>query len=119
MIVPILLLIFVITFVAVVIVKCVKESNLQKVKDKEKEEKLNSVIPGTILYKGDLSGNPFADEYNSSIKVIDVKRNSKGEIWIKFAYEDIIRPGIYFEKTPNYSKLEDKLIIYPIIKLPK
>lgn len=119
MIVPILSLIFVITFVTCIVIKSIKESKLEKVKNKEKEEKLNSVIPGTILYKEDISGNPFADECNSSIKVIDVKRNSKGEIWIKYAYEDIIRPGLYFEKTASYSKLEDRLIIYPIIKLPK
>lgn len=121
MIVPILLLIFVIVFLVCVIVKGIKETNLREIKLKEQEEKLNSVIPGTILYKEGNSGNPFAIEYNSSIKVLDVKQNSEGEIWIKYAHEDIITttPGCYFEQVPNYDKLKDKLKLYPIIKLPK
>lgn len=60
MIVPILSLIFVITFVAVVIIKHVKENieeeNLKQVKLQEHEAKLNSVVPGTILIKESKKG---------------------------------------------------------------
>jgi len=124
MIVPILLVIFVITFVACVIVKRVKknikEENLKKVKLKEHEEKLNSVVPGTILIKeSKTSNNPFKVEDLSSIKILETKRNSSGEIWVKYAYENIVRPGKYFESCPSYDSLEDKLKLYPIIELPK
>lgn len=123
MIVPILALIFVITFVAVVIIKNIKESieedNLQKAMLAEKEVKLNSVVPGTILIKESKRGNPFKIDDLSSIKVLEVKRNSSGEIWVKYAYENIVRPGRYFEDCPSYDSLENKLKLYPIIELPK
>ena len=123
MIVPILSLVFVITFVACVVAKGIKEnikeSNLQKAKLKEQEEKLNSVIPGTILRKESKSGNPFETEDLSTIKVLETKRNSLGEIWIKFAYENIVSPGKYFESCPSYDSLENKLKLYPVIELPK
>jgi hypothetical protein len=123
MIVPILSLIFVITFVAVVIVKHVKENikeeNLKQVKLQEHEAKLNSVIPGTILIKESKIGNPFKVNDLSSIKILETKRNSSGEIWVKYAYENIIRPGKYYEDFPSYDSLENKLKLYPIIELPK
>ena len=123
MIVPILSLIFVITFVAVVIVKHVKENieeeNLKQVKLKEHEEKLNSVVPGTILIKESKRGNPFKVDDLSSIKILETKRNSSGEIWVKYAYENIVKPGKYFEDCPSYDSLENKLKLYPIIELPK
>jgi hypothetical protein len=123
MIVPILSLIFVITFVAVVIIKRVKENireeNLKKAKLKEHEAKLNSVIPGTILRKENKSGNPFKVEELSSIKVLETKRNSSGEIWVKYAYENIVKRGKYYEDCPSYDSLENKLKLYPIIELPK
>ena len=123
MIVPILALIFVITFVAVVIVKHIKENieeeNLKQVKLQEHEAKLNSVIPGTILIKESKSGNPFKVADLSSIKILETKRNSSGEIWVKYAYENIVRPGRYFEDCPSYDSLENKLKLYPIIELPK
>lgn len=123
MIVPILLVIFVITFVAVVVVKNIKKSieevNLEKVKLKEQKEKLNSVIPGTILRKENKSGNPFEVEDLSSIKILETKRNSSGEIWVKYAYENIICNGEYFERLPSYDSLENKLKLYPVIELPK
>lgn len=122
MIVPILALIFVITFVAVVIIKNIKESieedNLQKAKLKEHREKLNSVVPGTILRKENKSGNPFDVEDLSSIKILETKRNSSDEIWVKYAYENIVRPGRYFEDCPSYDSLENKLKLYPVIELP-
>ena len=120
MIVPILSLIFVIAFVAFVVSKGKRETNmLQDAKLKEQEAKLNSVIPGTILRKESKSGNPFDDEELSSIKVLETKRNSSGEIWIKFAYENIVSPGKYFEGFPSYDSLENKLKLYPVIELPK
>lgn len=123
MIVPILSLIFVITFVAVVIVKRVKENikeeNMKQVKLQEHEEKLNSVVPGTILIKESKRGNPFKVEDLSSIKILETKRNSSGEIWVKYAYESIVKPGKYFESCPSYDSLENKLKLYPIIELPK
>lgn len=123
MIVPILSLIFVITFVAVVIVRRVKENteeeNLKQVKLQEHEAKLNSVVPGTILIKESKSGNPFKVADLSSIKILETKRNSSGEIWVKYAYENIVKPGKYFEDCPSYDSLENKLKLYPIIELPK
>lgn len=123
MIVPILSLIFVITFLVVVIVKRVKENikeeNLKKVKLKEHEEKINSVVAGTILIKESKSGNPFKVADLSSIKILETKRNSSGEIWVKYAYENIVKPGKYFEDCPSYDSLENKLKLYPIIELPK
>ena len=123
MIVPILALIFVITFVAVVIIKHVKENieeeNLKQVKLQEHEAKLNSVVPGTILIKESKIGNPFKVTDLSSIKILETKRNSSGEIWVKYAYENIVRPGRYFEDCPSYDSLENKLKLYPIIELPK
>lgn len=123
MIVPILSLIFVITFVAVVIVirvkEKIKEENLKQVKLQEYEAKLNSVIPGTILIKESKSGNPFKVAELSSIKILETKRNSSGEIWVKYAYENIVKPGKYFEDCPSYDSLKNKLKLYPIIELPK
>ena len=123
MIVPILSLIFVTTFVAVVIIKHVKENNeeenLKQVKLQEHEAKLNSVVPGTILIKESKRGNPFKVADLSSIKILETKRNSSGEIWVKYAYENIVKPGKYFEDCPSYDSLENKLKLYPIIELPK
>ena len=123
MIVPILSLIFVIAFVAIVVVKgireSIKEDLLQKAKLAEKEAKLNSVIPGTILRKENKSGNPFSVEPLASIKILETKRNSSGEIWVKYAYEDFVRSGKYFEGFPSYNSLENKLKLYPVIELPK
>jgi len=124
MIVPILSLIFVITFVAVVIVKHVKENieeeNLKQVKLQEHEAKLNSVVPGTILIKESKRVNTFkVADLSSSIKILEKKRKSSGEIWVKYAYENIVRPGRYFEDCPSYDSLENKLKLYPIIELPK
>ena len=123
MIIPILLVSFVITFLVVVIVirvkEKIKEENLKQVKLQEYEAKLNSVIPGTILRKENKSGNPFETEDLSSIKIIETKRNSSGEIWVKYAYENIVKPGKYFEDCPSYDSLKNKLKLYPIIELPK
>ena len=123
MIVPILALIFVIIFVTVVIIKHVKENieeeNLKQVKLQEHEAKLNSVVPGTILIKESKIGNPFKVADLSSIKILETKRNSSGEIWVKYAYENIVKRGKYYEEFPSYDSLENKLKLYPIIELPK
>ena len=123
MIVPILALIFVIIFVTVVIIKHVKENieeeNLKQVKLQEHEAKLNSVVPGTILIKESKIGNPFKVNDLSSIKILETKRNSSGEIWVKYAYENIVKRGKYYEEFPSYDSLENKLKLYPIIELPK
>jgi hypothetical protein len=120
MIVPILSLIFVITFVTCVVIKGNRETtNLQNAKIREQEEKLNSVVPETILRKENKSGNPFNVDDLPSIKILETKRNSYGEIWIKYAYEKITTAGEYFENWPAYDSLENKLKLYPIIELPK
>lgn len=120
MIVPILSLIFVITFVTCVVIKGNRETtNLQNAKIKEQEEKLNSVVPETILRKENKSGNPFDVDDLPSIKILETKRNSSGEIWIKYAYEKISHVGEYFENWPSYDSLENKLKLYPVIELPK
>ena len=120
MIVPILALIFVITFVTCVVIKGNRETEkLQNAKLKTQEEKLNSVVPGTILRKENKSGNPFDVDDLPSIKVLEIKRNSSGEIWIKYAYEKITYAGEYFESWPSYESLENKLKLYPVIELPK
>lgn len=120
MIVPILSLIFVITFVTCVVIKGNRETtNLQNAKIKEQEEKLNSVVPETILRKENKTGNPFDVDDLPSIKILETKRNSSGEIWIKYAYEKIAYAGEYFENWPAYDSLENKLKLYPIIELPK
>lgn len=115
MIIYILFIIFAGAFLGFTIVKGIKESNQQKIRSKEQDERLNLVFPGTILCKR-ISGNPFSKE--PSIKVIDVKRNLEGEIWIKYAYGSIINPDTYFEKAPHYDKLKNILCLYPEIKTP-
>ena len=120
MIIPILSIIFVIAFVVFVVTKENRETNiLQDAKLKEQEAKLNSVIPGTILRKENKSSNPFEVEDLSSIKVLETKRNSSGEIWIKYSYENVVVPGKYLEGFPSYDSLENKLKSYPVIELPK
>lgn len=116
---PILLVIFLITFIVFCTIKGIKVSNLQKEKERKSQERLNSVIPGTILRKENKSGNPFLDDDLSSIKILETKQNSSGEIWVKYAYENIIYPGEYNERQPFYDTLENKLKLYPNIELPK
>lgn len=116
---PILFVIFLITFIVFCTIKGIKDSNLQKEKNEKSQERLNSVVPGTILRKENKSGNPFIYEDLSSIKILEMKQNSSGEIWVKYAYESIIYPNEYNERQPCYDTLENKLKIYPNIELPK
>lgn len=99
--------------------KRINEDNKQI---KKYHEKLNSIVPGTLLvryYNG--SDNPFRSKIRSksSIKILDVKKNISGEIWISYAYEDILDNTKYMESYPFYDKLEYKLRLYPNIVLPK
>lgn len=88
-------------------------------KERKHQEQLNSVIPGTILRKENKSNNPFEVSELSSIKILETKQNSSGEIWVKYAYENIICNGEYFESWPSYDSLENKIKLYPVIELPK
>lgn len=89
---------------------------------KKYHEKLDSVVPGTLLvryYNG--PDNPFRSSIRSksSIKILDVKKDTSGKIWISYAYEDVLDNTKYMESYPFYDKLEDKLRVYPNIVLPK
>ena len=64
--------------------KRINEDNKQI---KKYHEKLNSIVPGTLLvryYNG--LDNPFRSKIRSksSIKILDVKKNISGEIWISY-----------------------------------
>jgi hypothetical protein len=89
---------------------------------KKYHEELNSVVPGTLLVRYyNTPDNPFRSSIRSksSIKILDVKKDTSGEIWISYAYEDILDNTKYMESYPFYDKLEDKLRLYPNIVLPK
>lgn len=77
---------------------------------------LASVVPGTILSKQNNTDNPFENE-KGQIKVIDIKKNGKNEIWIKYTYADELFSNAYVP-TVYYDKLEDMLQSHPIVKLP-
>ena len=116
---PILFVIFLITFIVFCTIKSIKYSNLQKEKERKSQERLNSVVPGTILRKENKSGNPFIDKDLPSIKILETAQNSSGEIWVKYAYESIIYPGEYNERQPYYDTLKTKLKLYTNIELQK
>lgn len=77
---------------------------------------LASVVPGAILRKPDNTDNPFENE-KYKIKVIDIKKNGKNEIWLKYIYVDELLSNT-FVPTVYYDKLEDILQSHPIVKLP-
>ena len=77
---------------------------------------LASVVPGSILCKPNNTDNPFENE-KYKIKVIDIKKNGKNEIWIKYIYVDELSSNT-FVPTVYYDKLENILQSYPIVKLP-
>ena len=105
-----------------IIVICVIACDNKRIKIKKYHEKLNSVVPGTLLvrYYND-PNTPFRSSvrHNSSIKILEVKKNTTDEIWIKYAYEDISDTTKYVEDYPFYDTLENKLQLYPNIVLPK
>ena len=77
---------------------------------------LASIVPGAILRKPDNTDNPFENE-KYQIKVIDIKKNGKNEIWLKYIYVDELLSNT-FVPTVYYDKLEDILQSHPIVKLP-
>lgn len=77
---------------------------------------LTSVVPGSILCKPDNTDNPFENE-KYQIKVVDIKKNGKNEIWLKYIYIDELVSNT-FVPTVYYDKLENMLQSHPIVKLP-
>ena len=118
-----IVLFIIITVILLCAISCIVEYMKEKKQQIEYNEQLNSVVPGTLLVRRryQTSNNPFAPEPSgeSSIKILEVKKNTSGEIWIKYAYEDLWNNNSYLEKIPSYDKLEDKLYTYPNIVLPE
>ena len=94
--------------------------NNKKIANEEREyqEKLNALCPGTILKRvKEINGNPFTI-YEQKILVREVKTNTNGEKWIKYSYQDIYN-------TNKFSQIEHCVILkymlekYPVIELPK
>jgi len=112
----------IITTILLCVISCIVEYIKENKQKKEYNEKLNSVVPGTLLVRRyHIPMNPFVDSPSGepSIKVLDVKKNISGEIWIKYAYKDFIDKNRYIEEYPCYGKLEDTLYMYPNIVLPE
>lgn len=118
---------FIVTFIIITaillcVISCIVEYIKENKQKKEYNEKLNSVVPGTLLvHRYHMPMNPFVDSPSSesSIKVLDVKKDISGEIWIKYVYKDFIDKNRYMEEYPYYDKLEIKLDTYPNIVLPE
>lgn len=118
---------FIVTFIIITaILLCVISCIVVYIKEnkqiKKYNEKLNSIVPGTLLVRYyDTPDNPFNSSIrsNSSIKILDVKKDTSDKIWISYAYEDLVDNTKYIESYPFYDKLEDKLRLYPHIVLPK
>ena len=108
----------IITVILLCAVSCIIEYMKEKKQQKEYNEQLNSVVPGTLLVrKYHIPNNPFVDSpcEETSIKILEVKKDTSGEIWIKYAYEDLLNNNRYMEDFPCYDKLENKLYTYPYI----
>lgn len=117
-----IVLFIIIAIVAICSISCIREHMNENKQKREHNEKLNSVVPGTLLVRRyHMSNNPFVTEPSSetSIKILEVKKDISGEIWIKYAYEDLLNNNKYMEDFPCYDKLEDKLYTYPNIVLPE
>lgn len=94
--------------------------NNKKIANEEREhqEKLNAICPGTILKRvKEINGNPFKI-YEQKILVREVKTNKNGEIWIKYSYQDIHSKN-GFSQLEHYEILKYVLLTYPVIELPK
>lgn len=117
-----IVLFIIIAIIAICSISCIRGyMNVNKQK-REYNEKLNSVVPGTLLVRRcHMTNNPFvtSPSNESSIKILEVKKDTSGEIWIKYVYEDLLNNNRYMEDFPCYDKLEDKLYTYPNIVLPK
>lgn len=117
-----IILFIIITIIVLCVIASTKRFNEDKQIIKKYHEKLNSIVPGTLLVRYDKRpDNPFHSPYRtkSSIKILDVKKDAEEEIWISYAYEDVVDNTKYTESYPFYDKLEDKLRLYPNIVLPK
>ena len=75
---------------------------------------LTSVVPGSILCKPNNTDNPFENE-KCQIKVVDIRKNGKNEIWLKYIYVDELVSSS-FVPTVYYDKLENILQSHPIVK---
>lgn len=94
--------------------------NNKKIANEEREyqEQLKSLVPGTILKRvREINENPFKI-YEQKILVREVKTNTNGEKWIKYSYQDIFNKN-GFSQSINYAMLKYMLETYPIIELPK
>ena len=108
----------IITVILLCAVSCIIEYMKEKKQQKEYNERLNSVVPGSLLVRRyHMTNNPFVDSpcEETSIKILEVKKDTSGEIWIKYAYEDLLNNNRYMEDFPCYDKLENKLYTYPYI----
>jgi uncharacterized alpha/beta hydrolase family protein len=117
-----IILFIIITIIVLCVIASINKRTNEDKQIKKYHEKLNYIVPGTLLvryYNG--PDNPFRSKIRSksSIKILDVKKDTSGEIWISYAYEDILDNTKYMESYPFYDKLEDKLRLYPNIVLPK
>ena len=93
---------------------------IKKIANEEREyqEKLNALCPGTILKRvKEINGNPFTI-YEQKILVREVKTNTNGEKWIKYSYQDLYNKN-EFSQSKNYAILKYMLQTYPVIELPK
>ena len=94
--------------------------NNKKIANEERQyqEQLNSICPGTILKRvREINENPFKIK-ELKILVREVKTNTNGEKWIKYSYQDIFNKN-RFSQSENYAILKYMLLTYPIIELPK
>lgn len=114
---------FIVSFIIVTVIllcaiSCIMEYMKENKQKKEYNERLNSVVPGTLLVRCyHMTNNPFVTSptNETSIKILEVKKDTSGEIWIKYAYEDLWNNNRYIEDFPCYDKLENKLYSYPNI----
>lgn len=94
--------------------------NNKKIANEEREhqEQLNSICPGTVLKRvREINENPFKI-YEQKILVREVKTNTNGETWIKYSYQDIYNKN-KFSPIEHCVILKYMLETYPIIELPK
>lgn len=86
--------------------------------ERERQEQINSICPGTILKRvREKYGNPFNIE-ELKILVREVKTNTDGEKWIKYSYQNMYNKN-KFSWVEHYVILKDMLETYPVIELPK
>lgn len=86
--------------------------------EREQQEQLNAICPGTILKRvREINENPFKI-YEQKILVREVKTNTNGEKWIKYSYQDIYNKN-KFSQIEHCVILKYMLESYPVIELPK